>query len=79
MAINHGYNITEIYEVLHWEKSDMIDMKTKKGGTFNNYINTLLTIKAKASGYPDNVKTDENKKNYIQQFEEKENENIYKI
>ena len=36
------------------------------------YINTFLTIKAEASGYPDNVKTDEDKKNYIQQFEEKE-------
>ena len=53
-------------------KSDMIDMKTKKGGIFNNYINTFLTIKAEASGYPDNVKIDEDKKNYIQQFEGKE-------
>ena len=72
LAINHGYIMVEIYEVLHWEKSDMIDMKTKKGGIFNNYIDTFLTRKAETSGYPDNVKTDEDKKNYIQQFEEKE-------
>ena len=72
LVINHGYIMVEIYEVLHWERSDMIDMKTQKGGIFNNYINTFLTIKAEASGYPDNVKTDEDKKNYIQQLEEKE-------
>ena len=58
LAINHGYIMVEIYEVLHWEKSDMIDMETKKGGILNNYINTFLTIKAEASRYPDNVKTD---------------------
>ena len=72
LVINHGYIIVQIYKGLHWEKSDMIDMKTKKGGIFNNYINTFLTIKAEAYGYPDNVKTDEDQKNYIQHFEENE-------
>ena len=38
LAINHGYRIVDIYEVLHWESSEMIDMKSKKGGIFNNYI-----------------------------------------
>ena len=29
-AINHGYRIVDIYEVLHWERSEMTDMKSKK-------------------------------------------------
>ena len=49
-AINHGYRIVDIYEVLHWERFEMIGMKSKKGGIFNNYINMFLTIKAEASG-----------------------------
>ena len=72
LAINHGYRIVDIYEVLHWERSKMIDMKSKKGGIFNNYINTFLTIKAKASGYPDDVKSEEDKRKYIHEFKEKE-------
>ena len=51
LAINHGYRVVDIYEVLPWERSEMIDMKSKKGGIFNNYIYTFLTIKAEASGY----------------------------
>ena len=57
LAINHGYIIVQIYKVLHWEKSDMTDMKTKKGGIFNNYMNTFLTIKAEASRYTEVMKT----------------------
>ena len=71
LSINHGYRIVDIYEVLHWERSEMIDMKSKKGGIFNNYINMFLTIKAEASGYPNDVKSEEDKRKYIQEFEEK--------
>ena len=72
LATNHGYIIVNIYEVLHWERSEMIDMKSKKGGIFNNYINTFLIIKTEVSRYPDDVKSEEDKRKYIQEFEEKE-------
>ena len=48
----------------------MIDMKSKKDGIFNNYINTFLTIKAEAFRYPNDVKSEEDKRKYIQEFEE---------
>ena len=70
LAINHGYSIVDIYEVLHQERSDIHEKQ--EGGIFNNYMNTFLTIKAEASGYPDNMKSEEDKKKYIQEFEEKE-------
>eukprot|EP00999_Lentomonas_sp_LEN2_P002379 NODE_37_length_2975_cov_25.939607_g22_i0.p1 GENE.NODE_37_length_2975_cov_25.939607_g22_i0~~NODE_37_length_2975_cov_25.939607_g22_i0.p1 ORF type:complete len:303 (-),score=26.59 NODE_37_length_2975_cov_25.939607_g22_i0:930-1838(-) len=60
-AINKGYKIDEIYEVLHWKET--------KNGMFKEYILNFLKIKQEASGWPDNVKTDEEKNKYISDYE----------
>ena len=60
------------YEILHWRESEQIDEETKKGGILHSYINTFLRIKTEASGFPADVKTDDNKKLYINEFKKQE-------
>ena len=62
VAINSGYTILFIHEVLHWEKTEQFDPKTGQGGLFTNYINTFLKLKQEASGYPKGVETAKQKK-----------------
>ena len=45
VAINMGYIIEEIYEVLHWPETEMYNPETKQGGLFTEYINTFLKMK----------------------------------
>ena len=37
LAINMGYNILEIYEVLHWPSNEKINNSMGKGGLFTKY------------------------------------------
>ena len=67
-AINMGYQIVEIHEVLHWNETEMYDVKEKKGGLFTNYINTFLKLKQQASGFPANVTRIQQEKEYIEQY-----------
>ena len=55
LAINMGYDILEIYKVLHWPSNEKIDNSTDKGGLFTEYINMFLNIKTQANGYPYSV------------------------
>ena len=57
VAINMGYIIKELHEVLHWPNTEMYNPVTKQGGLFTVYINTFLKIKQQASGYPTNIYT----------------------
>ena len=41
---------------------------TKQGGLFTQYINTFLKLKQESSGYPQNVKSEEQKQAYIDQY-----------
>ena len=68
VALNMGYTIQEVHEVLHWVETEMYDPVTKKGGLFTEYINTFLKLKQEASGYPTHIKTEEEKQAYIQQY-----------
>ena len=67
VALNMGYKIIEIYEVLHWEHYDMYDISDQQGGLFTNYINTFLKIKQESSGLPDDVNK-ENIEEYIEKY-----------
>lgn len=60
LAVKYGYRIEEIYEVLHFEKSSR--------DLFKGYIKDFLKIKQESSGYPDDVKTEEDKDRYIAQY-----------
>ena len=72
VAINMGYTIIQIHEVLHWQETEMYNPVTKQGGLFTQYINTFLKLKQESSGYPQNVKSEEEKQAYIDQYLEHE-------
>ena len=72
VAINMGYTIIQIHEVLHWQETEMYNPVTKEGGLFTQYINTFLKLKQESSGYPQNVKSEEEKQAYIDQYLEHE-------
>ena len=40
VALNKGYILQQIHEVLHWPETEMYDPVTKQGGLFTKYINT---------------------------------------
>ena len=68
LTINMGYNILDIYKVLHWPSNEKIDNSTGKGGLFTEYTNMFLHIKTQASGYPDSVHSLEQKQEYIEEY-----------
>jgi len=72
VALNMGYRVIQYHEILHWEESEIYDSKTKKGGLFTDYINTFLKLKQQASGFPNDVQTEEQKDSYIDQYLEHE-------
>jgi G:T-mismatch repair DNA endonuclease (very short patch repair protein) len=53
-AISLGYKIQEIFEIWHFER--------RSNSLFRKYINKFLKIKQEASGYPNWVKSDQDKK-----------------
>jgi len=66
LAVEMGYQILEIYEVLHYPQTS----KT----LFVEYVNTFLKVKQENSDWPDKYKDDEaGKQNYIREYKEKEN------
>ena len=62
VAINMGYRIDQIYEVLHWSVKSG---GRNEEGMFTHYINTFLRLKAEASGYPKSAETCDEKDQYI--------------
>lgn len=58
-AVEKGYVVIKIYEVYHWTEKSQFNKQT--GGLFAEYVNMFLKIKQEASGWPDWVKTDEDK------------------
>lgn len=72
VALNMGYVISEIYEVLHWPEKAVYDASDKYSGLFTQYINTFLKLKQQASGFPPDVVTEQQKDIYIQNYYEHE-------
>ena len=68
VALNMGYILMEIHEVLHWPETEMYDPVTKQGGLFTEYINTFLKLKQESSGYPQTISSEKEKDEYIQQY-----------
>lgn len=63
-AIEKGYIIKKIYEVLHY--------KERSKDIFKEYVQKWLKLKTEASGWPSNRNTPEEKEAYIQEFMERE-------
>ena len=68
VAMNMGYKILQVHEVLHWQKSEVYDPVNKEGGLFTGYINTFLKLKQQSSCFPSHVKTNEEKDLYIEKY-----------
>jgi len=71
-ALNAGYYLVQLYEIWHFSEISRYDPDTKTGGLFTDYVNTFLKIKQEASGWPDWVKTECDKTQYIDLYEQKE-------
>ena len=67
LAINTGYILIEIYEVLNWSENTSDEQRL-----FSNYINMFLQMKTQASRYPSSVIMHEQKNEYIRQYEKHE-------
>ena len=65
LAVTYGYEIKHIYQVYHYKYSS--------SDVFKNYVNYFLKIKTECKGYPPNVKTESEKRKYIQKVFEREN------
>ncbi|XP_055337792.1 uncharacterized protein LOC129587874 [Paramacrobiotus metropolitanus] len=63
-ALDRGYVIAEIYEVWHFDQHE--------DRLFEGYINKFLKIKTEASGWPTDVTTEDQKTQYIQEYQAKE-------
>ncbi len=46
LALNHGYKITKIYSIWHWDQIEQYNEETKTEGLFTEYKNTFLKILA---------------------------------
>ena len=59
-----GYTLKRIHEVWDFEKSE--------GGLFAEYVDAWLKSKTEASGWPSWRQTQEQKRQYIRQYKQKE-------
>jgi hypothetical protein len=71
-AIEKGYQITQINEIWHFDETSVYNKEIQKGGLFSDYVNTFLKIKQQAAGFPNWVKSAEDKQKYIQNFYKRE-------
>ena len=63
-AIEMGYELKAVHEVWNFKES--------ASGLFAEYVDAWLQIKTEASGWPSNCKTEWEKQDFIERFEEKE-------
>ena len=66
LAIEKGYIIREIYEILHYPDSCTNDT------LFKAYVDMWLKIKQEASGWPTWCNNEENKQKYIKEYQDNE-------
>jgi len=67
-----GYKMTKIHEIWHFDKLEKYDKATKTGGIFTDYINAFLKMKQYADGFPSLFKTEQQKKDYVHQYQQVE-------
>ena len=59
-ALDHGYRIQEVYEILHWPlRSSLL---------FKEYIERWVKLKQEASGFPHGIETEEQKDDFIKKY-----------
>ncbi|CAL2047004.1 unnamed protein product [Caenorhabditis brenneri] len=66
-ALELGYVVTKVFDAIrykHWAKNDA----EGHGGLFTSYMNQMIALKIYASGWPSDVKTDEEKKKFVEEY-----------
>ena len=69
LAINRGYRILYIFEIMYFKEQQYI---------FKDYIDYFFKQKVHASGYPERVKTEQDKDQYIADYKTKMNIDLEK-
>jgi len=67
-----GYKIIKLYEVYHFKERATFDQINADPTLFSPYVDLFLKGKQEASGWPSKDMTDEEKEEYIRQYEEVE-------
>lgn len=73
VAVERGYVVQRVHEVWHWDKCEQYDPKVPNSGLFSGYIERFLKLKQEASGWPDWVETDADRRRYVEDYERTEN------
>ncbi|XP_071138386.1 uncharacterized protein [Mytilus edulis] len=68
LARSKGYAIQKIYEVYHFPEHRTYNPRTGKGGLFDAYVNLFLKLKQEASGFPEECRTEQQKRDYIADY-----------
>ena len=63
-ALAHGYRITDVIEILHWEQ--------QSSELFKPFVYKWLKIKQEASGYPSWAVTEQQKAQYVNDYKEQQ-------
>lgn len=71
-ALEKGYIIRKINEILQFDQTTKYDTNKREGGLFAEYVNTFLKFKQQSSGYPDWIRTREDRDKYIEDYETNE-------
>jgi hypothetical protein len=68
LAVSKGYKILQVHEVYEYNITQY--KESGEGGHFVQYIDTLLKLKAEASGYPSWVRTPAHENRYMEEFKQ---------
>jgi len=67
LAVRKGYEVIEVFEVYEYDIRQY-NQQAGQGGLFVGYIDTFMKLKTEPYGYPNWVRTPEDKDRYIAIF-----------
>jgi len=68
-ALRVGYVVIKVYEVYHFKETAKFDKTQSTPGLFSSYVDLFLKGKQEASGWPKQDMTEDEKAEYIAQYE----------
>ena len=71
-ALEAGYVVQRVDEVWHYAQKKQYDGVDDDSGLFVGYINQFLKLKQQADGWPKNATTEEERREYLKKYEERE-------
>ena len=77
-AVKLGYTIIQLFECWHYDTTTIYDKSTGSTGLFSQYMDAFIGLKVEASGYPDNIDTQERENNFIKEIFEREGVHLNK-